>query len=247
MKYFLFLMLLWSATFSKAQSFLKNVYFFVGTDEMHYYRQSQDTLYEGVTQAVNPKYIDNYERHYKILELIKRKPNFYILKLERLDTIPLTIHPYPADRFEMLIFKKTDNTLELLQQISSLTRTVLQRYLVDTIPYTNNFSFTYYSLPYMKKLMKLKRVKTMNDANKITEQLKNFANHSNMIKAYKAHNKMPDYYATGLTATIINTICIQSGYCPIGASVTINILKSNATNEQKDKRIEAYYMRIFRD
>lgn len=246
MKYFLLFLFLFSAAYSGAQSFINDPCFFVGVDEMYYYKQSHDTLYAGVAHAVNPKYLTHYDNHFKIWALRKRNPDFYILKVEKLDKLPLTTNPYPDDRYGILIFRKTDKTVSLLQQISSLTKAEMRHYQTDTIHYQNAFAYDYYSLKYMRQLMKLKRVKTLDDAKEIIKWFENPKNYSSLVNNYKAHNKMPDSYGAGLAAALINKICIDLGYCPIGASIAINTLKSNKTKEQKRKKIERYYKIVFR-
>lgn len=50
----------------KSQLLFNEPYYFVGSDEMHVYKQSNDTLYTSTTFSLQPFNLKKYKSHYKI-------------------------------------------------------------------------------------------------------------------------------------------------------------------------------------
>lgn len=229
----------------KSQKFIDEPYYFVGVDEMHVYKQSNDTLYNFTTFSVknNPK-LDFKRNHYKIWGNQDLGKEFFALKVERLDTIPLTTNPYPDERFNIWIYKRTPKKITFLKQISQLKKSEMQNYTLDTLHNNDKYGQTFYSLTYMNELLKLKRVKTKKDVDIINNELNN-PEYLEFAEDYQKNNKMPDMYASGLMAMLINKATIKVGYSPIGASVLMNIINSKMYDEDKKRKIIAeYYEKI---
>ncbi|KQT20668.1 hypothetical protein ASG22_16980 [Chryseobacterium sp. Leaf405] len=232
-----FLNLINSQTFSEA-------HYFVGSDEMHVYKQSHDTLYTSTTFSIEPFDTRKYKNHYKIWEVIDNPSDFIVIKLESLDSIPLTTDPYPKDRFKISVYKKKNKQeITLLMDVSHLTKEQMVNYNIDFAQLKNNFGMSLYSLSYMKELLKLKKVTTKKDANKINNELSN-PKYLKFAENYIKQNKLSDSYASILTANLINTACLNLGYSPIGASFSISIINSNKKTKEKEELISEFYKRI---
>ena len=207
---------------SQGQRFLLQDYSFLATDgEITKLHQSNDTLYElkcYIDRPCQPR----PARHYKILSSNK-SGEFVILKLERLDTISLTMDPYPATRYSVLALKTTDNKeLGYLPLTLGLTRRQLDTVKPDIQLLKDKFFFTFFSDTYLKELSALKKITTKDDVMEIIEATKS-ANYKTVVEMY-SKTETHDMYASGLTTEILNRACIEKGYNPIGAGRTINNL-----------------------
>lgn len=166
------------------------------------------------------------------------------MKVESLDSIPLTTAPYPEDRFKIFIYKKNnEKELLLIRNVNDLTKEKMTNYNTDTIQPNNNFGMNLYSLSYMKELLKLKRIKIKKDADKINNEL-NHPKYLTFIENFIKHNRIFDTYASILTATLINNACLHLGYSPIGASFSMSILDSDREPKEKEKIIKELYKHI---
>lgn len=237
---FLFVLLFGLSSLIKSQ-ILEEPHYFIGPDEMHVYKQSNDTLYTSTTFSLQPFNIKKYKNHYKIWNIAEKSSDFIVMKLETLDSISLTRDPYPEDRFKILIYKKkTKSELLLLRDISRLTKEEMRNYNIGSIQLENNFGVSLYSLSYMKELLKLKKVRNKKDAEKVNNELNN-PKYLTIIENYKDQNKLPDLYASTLLAILINTACLKLGYSPIGASIIMNIINSNKKLKEKEMIIDEFY------
>jgi hypothetical protein len=222
----------------------KEPYYFVGSDEMHVYKQSHDTLYISTTFSLGSFNTKKYKNHYKIWEVIENPSDFIVIKLETLDSIPLTTDPYPKDRFRISVYKKKNKQeITLLMDISHLTKEQMVNYNIDFTQLKNDFGMSLYSLSYMKELLKLKKVTTKKDANKINKELNN-SKYLTFAENYIKQNKLSDPYTSILTANLINTACLNLGYTPIGASFSMNIISSNKKAKKKEDIINEFYKRM---
>ena len=167
-----------------------------------------------------------------------------IMKVESLDSIPLTTEPYPDDRFRIFVYKKNGNKeLTIINNISHLTKQKMTDYNTDTIQSKTSIGMKLYSLTYMKELLTLKKVVTKKDVDKINEEL-NDPKYLTFLEDYKKEIKLFDPYASILTANLINTACLNLGYNPIGASFSMNIINSNKKAKEKEKIINEFYRRL---
>lgn len=220
----------------------KEPYYFVGPDEMHVYKKSNDTLYTSTTFSVKLPEATKYRGHYKIWSVKENSSDITIMRLENLDSIPLTTNPYPEDRFRIFVFKKnSEKEAVLINDIGHLTKQELANYNTDTIQSKKIIGMKLYSLSYIKELMKLKRVANKSDVDKINNELNN-PKYLNLIEDYKKGNKLSDPYASILAADLINTACLNLGYSPIGASFSMNII--NSDKKDKEKIIKEFYKRL---
>jgi|SRR5688572_1987056 len=207
---------------SQVQKILPQDYSFLITDgEVTKLHQSNDTLYElkcYIDRPCQPR----PETHYKILSSIKTG-EFVILKLERLDTIPLTTNPYPATRYSVLALKTTNNKeLGYLRLALGLTRQQLDTIETDIPSIKEKFFFTFFSDTFLKELSALRKVTTKDEAKEIIETAKN--DHFKILVEKYSKTETRDMFASGLSAEILNRACIEKGYNPIGAGRSIKNL-----------------------
>ena len=222
LKTLLILLLLPFLSCSQGQKVLPQDYSFLVTDgEVTKLHQSNDTLYELKCYIDRPCQPGPASR-YKILSS-NNTGEFVILKLERLDTIPLTTNPYPATRYQVLALKTTDNKeLGYLPLTLGLTSQQLDTIKTDVSSLKDKFFFTFFSDTYLKELSALKKVTTKDEANEIIEIVKSDHFKALVEKYFKTETR--DMYASGLSAEILNRACIKKGYSPIGAGRAINTL-----------------------
>lgn len=241
MKKIFLLFCLVNLSFLVKSQLLKEPYYFIGTDEMHIYRQSNDTLYVSTAFSLESFNKKKYKSHYKIWSVKEIPQDILAVQLESLDTIPLTTDPYPEDRFKIFIYKKpSDKEIVLVRSINDLTKDKMINYNVDIIKVKSNFGMNLFSLSYMKQLLKFKKVTTKEDADKINNEL-NDPKYLTFAEEYMKQNKLRDPYATILLATLTNNACIKLGYSPIGARFSINILNSERKEGEKKKIIKEFY------
>ncbi|HEY1019103.1 MAG TPA: hypothetical protein VGE25_08905 [Sediminibacterium sp.] len=222
LKTLLFLLILSILGCSQGQIVLRQDYSFLVTDgEVTKLRQSNDTLYELKCYIDRPCH-PRPSSHYKILSS-NNTGELIILKLEQLDTIPLTTDPYPATRYQVLALKISDEKeLGYLPLTLGLTRQQLDTIKTNIPALNDKFFFTFYSDTYLKELSKLKNVTTKSEVNEIIE-VANSDSFKTLIEKY-SKTETRDMYASGLSAELINRACIEKGYNPIGAGRAINVL-----------------------
>ena len=183
--------------------------------------QSNDTLYElkcYIDRPCQPK----PAKHYKILSSDKTG-DFTILKLEQLDTIPLTSDPYPADRYYVLALKSiNEKQLGYLPIVYSVTRKQVDTIRTDAQFLKDKFFYTYFSDSYLKELSALKKLATKDDASQIIEAAKS-DKYMLLAKSY-SNTDTKDMYNAGFTAELLNRVCVDNGYNPIGAGEIIEKL-----------------------
>lgn len=209
--------------FSQEHKLLTEDYNFLATDgEINKLHQSNDTLYElhcYIDQPCQPV----PETHSRIISSQQIK-DFTILKIEQLDTIPLTTVPYPATRYSVGVFKNIDNKqLGYLSLISGLTKQQIDTFRIDTNLLNDMFFFTSYSDSYLKELSALKKVTTKSQVLEIMDVIK--SNQFKLLVDKYRKTKTGDMYGSGFSAEILNRACIEKGYNPIGAGRIINKLE----------------------
>lgn len=181
--------------------------------------QSQDTLYEVRKSIYSPDFTDP-RKHYKIHGFLEI-PNYHLLKLESLDTIPLTTDPYPLNRYLVIAIKDMDEKqLGYLPIAGSLSRSQLDSFSISRDSLTQKFFYTHYSNKYMKTFTSLKEITSEKEANKVVKLMKS-KRYKEIINSWKA-TKAGDIWGTGLTAEILNKACLKAGYNPILADQKIS-------------------------
>ena len=220
----LFIALFLVFTCARGQRILTQDYNFIGrgmrVSKLH---QSNDTIYQFSCNAYAKQfYRVKPDAHYKIISSSKQA-EFYILKLEQLDTVSLTTEPYPKTRYSLLILKN-GNSKEVgsLPRLLGSTRSQIDTSKVNLTALRNNFYFTYFSDTYMKSLASLKTIATKHDAEVIFETIKD-GTFKELIDKYQ-QTQPGDLYASGLISELINRACINNGYNPLGAQQKINDL-----------------------
>ena len=175
-------------------------------------RQSNDTLYEYKCYVDQPCHFKP-ETHHKIISSSKTG-DFTILKLEWLDTIPLKDQFCPDKRFSIMALKNIDkNQFGYPHPFHCLTRKQLDTTQINSLPLNDRTFLTYFSDSYLKELSALKKVSTKSEVKEIMNAIEN-----NNFDAGKI----------SYSAEQLNRACIEKGYNPFGAGLTIDsILKTH--------------------
>jgi hypothetical protein len=183
--------------------------FLLPDGEMTILKQSNDTLYQYDCYVGQPCPMKTQNR-YKIIETHK-SGNFMILKLERLDSIPLNESFCPGNRFSIMAFKKIDSMQLKYRGVpfACLTPQQADSIQTDTLFLNKGASLTFYSDSYLRQLSKLKKISTKDAAREIIDAIENNDFNSGRVS----------YYAEELTKA-----CIEKGYNPVGAGVIIDSL-----------------------
>ncbi|WP_162550036.1 hypothetical protein [Hymenobacter nivis] len=188
-------------------------------------RQCNDTIYQFncyTYPGIPHRCLAKPSAYYKIISLISQAP-FYVLKLERLDTIPLTSKPYPQTRYSLMILKIINNDeLGYLPLRLGSTKIQIDTAQVNIAILRNNFYFTYFSNKYIKDLTRLKLISTKQQAQSIIEIIKG-ETFKEVIKKYQKTQPI-DFYGSGMISELINRACIMEGYNPLNAQQKINDL-----------------------
>jgi len=222
MKNILILLLVLCIHFAaKGQQVLDKGYFIFTEEGFQQLKQSNDTLY--ILRCSKNFSCDKKTRyHYKILST-KKIPNYTILKLERLDSISLTLNPYPEDRFSVLTLKDINKqSLSYIQEAKRFTRSEIDTLQIQQKDLDGKFGFTYYSEDYLTELGKRKQINTKKEIEEIIKLL-NKPEYQAIIQKYKTSGVI-DMYAIGLTYELLHKAVIESGFNPIDAREKFNQL-----------------------
>lgn len=207
---------------SAGQVVLEHDYSFLGIGggiaKLH---QGHDTLYF-IRCTIERECGNDHSARYRILSSSTIE-EFIALKLERLDSIPLSADPYPKARFVIWGLNNLNlDKLGLLQMNEGLTRKQIDTTNVTADELRKSFFFTYLSDRYLKRLSTLEDVKTKEDAIAIVDETESDASRSLFEEYLKAD--VIDMYASGIRSEILNRACITKGYNPYGAGPAITRL-----------------------
>jgi len=190
---------------SKVPTILSQEYFFLTVDgEVQRLKQSKDTLYSFFCYADK----SCHKSHYKIIA-VHVKGVFTILKLEDLDTIPLSENLCPGKPYSMIALKSINS--KQLGYCDPLFA-CLTKYQLDTIQINSallgNKSFlTFFSNTYLKEFSVLKKISSKKDVRII-------------INAIEDNNF--GFGRISYSAEQLNNACIEKGYNPIDAGRAID-------------------------
>lgn len=169
-------------------------------------RQSNDTLYEYTSVLYSHSHF-KLEAYYKIISSSKTG-DFTILKLERLDTIPLNDQLCPGKQFSIMALKGIDsNKLEFPHPFHCLTRKQLDTCQINNLPLKGRTCLTYFSDSYLRELSTFRKVLVESDVKEIM----------NAIKRNDFDAERISYSAEEL-----NTACVEKGYNPLGAGLIVD-------------------------
>lgn len=211
-----------SCSENQKQKIIPGDYSFIGIDgEVRTLRQSNDTLYFlkcYTDKPCNPQ----PENHYKIIS-VKNMSGFFVLKLESLDSMALSINSYPDARFSVLALRNIDNKeLGWLPLTRGLTRKQLDTVSTDIQSLKTKFFYTFYSENYIKEFSSLKKITSKDDVTIISDAV-NDDTFKAIIEAYKK-TETGDMYNSGISAEILTKACLKKGYNPIDAGLTVDRL-----------------------
>ena len=204
---------------TKLTKLTEDYYFILTDNEVTKLHQSNDTLYELKCYSNKPCF-ERPKCHYKILN-VEQKNEKIVFKLERLDTIQMTTNPYPQNRFCILVLRQeSKDKILFVQQVLGLMKDDVTSNFIDTFKVENKFGFTYFSKTQYDKFSQLKTITSKKEVEFLIEKLKTEKFKLLAMQYEKSHPF--DMYAAGLSAEILNQVCIDNGFNPIGAGETIN-------------------------
>lgn len=199
-------------------------YFFINSSDREFTKimVKNDSLYEWHgTAIVNGKYLsleteDHPESTYKVLST-STSQDVHLLRLESLDSVPLSSDPVPDTRFSVLVIRGiTEDMVAYLPLQSGLTMKEVKAYATNSDEWEGKFFFTYYSENSWRRFAKLKRIASKKDAHRIVQYL-NGAEAKALVASY-LESKIPDLYGSGLMSELITRGCIKLGYNPLLAT-----------------------------
>lgn len=203
--------LLFLLTFSqavKAQE-LDDTYYFVNGLEVFGIKQSRDTIYEFKCYA-NLQCQERFRKHYKIIQS-KDTLNWTLVKIERLDSIPLSTEPIRKDRFKLWGFEKMDEgEIRVVTQRTRFTLDSIQSTPIDLLITEERFGFTYYNENFLTNLKTDYKV----DSLTATEIVSGFKNYESLLMLYKK-SEVVDFYGSGITAELTAKELIKRGWSPL--------------------------------
>jgi hypothetical protein len=109
-----------------------------------------------------------------------------------------------------------------LPLVLGLTKKQLDTIKTNIHSLKDKFFFTFYSDSYLKEISRLKKVTTKSEAMEIIEASKS-DKYKSLAESY-SNTETRDMYAAGFSAELLNRICIEKGYSPIGAGRAIDKL-----------------------
>jgi len=210
-------------SFSQIESILNQDYSFLVTDgEVNKFRQSNDTLYQ-ISCSPNQFCEQGTEgKYFRILSSINID-DVIALKLERLDSIPLAIEPFPKNRYCIIALRNINTkTLEYLPLLLGMTKNELDSLDANIPGLKDKFFFTYYSDSYLKELAGFKTVTTKSEAMYLIDAMKS-PRYKTLFKAYR-NTKTWEMYDSGFNSDLFTRVCIDEGYNPFGAGTATNYL-----------------------
>lgn len=226
--------------FANAQKLFNEPFYSMGSDDMEYFYQSNDTLFVyKCGRIISQKPTSNLLSHYKIWKIIEKPNNYFVVKIEKLDSLIMTNNPYPDNRFSIHIFKK-NSSKELSDEraIIQLTKNEIDNYPIQDSLFNNSFGSTYFSQTYMREVSKFKKIETEEDAKKIIKEMDSKETQE-IMKNYENSNM--SLYNSNFMDTLVSKFCVKLGYNPIKATVILGVLVSKYPPDVKKKMIEDYY------
>ncbi|WP_374446547.1 hypothetical protein [Epilithonimonas sp.] len=237
---FIFFLFITQVCLANAQKLIDEPFYSIGSNEMEYFYQSNDTLYVYKCNAIiSKKPTSKPSNHYKILDITEKPKNYFVVKIEKLDSLIMAKNPYPDNRFSIHIFKK-NGSKELSDErvIIQLTKNEIDNYPIQDSLFNNNFGSTYFSQTYVQEVSKLKKIETEEDAKKIITKM-NSKETQELIRNYEKSNM--SLYSSNFMDTLISKFCIKLGYNPIRATVILGVLVSKYPEDIKKKMLAEYY------
>jgi hypothetical protein len=194
-----------------SQNLLDNKYYFVNGNELFGIKKSNDTIFEFKCNP-NFKCSTKYRKRFKILKnkIVGQKE---ILAIERIDSIPLTTNPIPANRYKIIGFEKIEKgKLKFINEAKSYTLDSLSAIPFEIQFLNDKFGFTYYTESFLTEL-KTEYEISSEFAEQIFSDLKN---NIEQLELYKK-TKTGDIYRSGITAELIATELIKLNLSPLNA------------------------------
>jgi hypothetical protein len=112
--------------------------------------------------------------------------------------------------------------LGILLLKSGLTKPQIDTIKTDFRSLNDKFFFTLFSDSFMQELDRLRKVTTKEDAIIIAKAIQS-DKYKSVIESYK-RTTISDMYNSGITAELLNRICIDNGFNPKGAGRAMNTL-----------------------
>ena len=197
--------------FVLSQNLLDDKYYFVNGTELFGIKISADTIFEFKCNS-NFQCSDNYRKKFKILKnkMVGQKE---ILAIERIDSIPLSSNPIPADRYKIIGFEKIGKgKLKFINEAKTYTLDSLSAIPFEIQFLRDKFGFTYYTESFLTELQTEYEI-SREQAQKIFSDIKT---NIEILELYKK-TKTGDIYGSGITAELIATEMIKLNLSPLNA------------------------------
>ena len=198
-----------------SQEVLNDDYYFVSGKELTKIQKSNDTIY---LYKCNSTFdcLDKYRNHFKILKS-EEIENITLLKMERLDSIPMTTDPYPEDRFGIVRIEKLQNgVISYISDPKYYTNNSINNVILNKEYLEDRFGFSFYTKKFLTTL-KMDNI-TKNDARAILESAKE---NKKIIEKYKQTNT-GDIYFSGIASELINIELIKRNLSPLNGKNRVN-------------------------
>jgi len=216
MRVTLFILSLISTQLVNAQVLVDKLYFVNGL-ELFGLKQSNDTLYEFKCNA-SFQCQERIRKHYKIIES-KDTLNWRLVKIERLDSIPLTTKPIREDRFKLWGFQRIDEgVFRVVTQRTRFTLDSIQLTPINSLLSKEKFGFTYYTEDFLTSLNTDYEI----DSLTVDEIVSGFKNYEDLIQLYK-NTDVVDFYGSGIAAELTAKELIKRGWSPLYGVERINV------------------------
>ena len=194
-----------------SQNLLDDKYYFVNGTELFGIKISGDTIFEFKCNS-DFQCSDNYRKKFKILKN-KMFGQKEILAIERIDAIPLSSNPIPADRYKLIGFEKIGKgKLKFINEAKTYTLDSLSAIPFEIQFLRDKFGFTYYTESFLTELQTEYEI-SLEQAQKIFSDIRT---NIEILELYKK-TKTGDIYGSGITAELIATEMIKLNLSPLNA------------------------------
>lgn len=218
MRIILFFLLNPLSIHSQSTNILSQEYYFIGLDEKHKMIQKGDSIFDYGCYPTWLHCADQPSEKYKV-DSIFSFLNTTFAVLEDLDALNYSTKELRPNRFRVYAFKNiSDTTLLWLNYAGTMTKGEVNDLLINSESVEKRYFITFYSQKYLETLDLLQTLQSKHDINFIIRKFK---------KKWKRVNK--DFFQNktgdlhyGVPAEILNSVCIQYGFNPNGASEIIN-------------------------
>lgn len=214
-KILLFILALHSSCEHKIYNPLNSGYYFVNPyGGLNKLIQSNDTLYDLKCNPLDScNYLRPWAKRFKVIAL-ENAGEFFILKMESLDSIALTPDPFPQTRYSIDIIRIiNDNQLGYRPFKAGLTKAQLDSFYTDSRTMNNLHFLTYYNRKTVLSFKNLKSISTQNDLMEISKKMDSPENIK--LMEFIMEHKTEFYRFAGIDSELLIRACLELGFNPL--------------------------------